>query len=88
MAFLHVELVAADRKVWEGEASSVSARGIEGDLGVLPGHAPLLTVLADGEVRIHGADGPHQVHIDSGFLSVDDNIVRIVAETVTASTKA
>jgi F-type H+-transporting ATPase subunit epsilon len=38
---LQVELVAADRKVWEGEASQVSARSIEGDLGILPGHQPL-----------------------------------------------
>ncbi|GAB76697.1 ATP synthase F1 subcomplex epsilon subunit [Austwickia chelonae] len=82
MATLHVELVAADRKVWEGEAHSVSARGIEGELGILPGHAPLMTVLADGDVRVKGVEGPQHVHIDSGFLSVDENIVRIVAETV------
>lgn len=85
MSTLHVELVAADRTVWQGEARSVSARGIEGELGILPGHAPLLTVLAEGDVRIDGVSGREMLHIDSGFLSVDDNHVRIVAETVTAA---
>lgn len=89
MATLHVELVAADRQVWEGEARMVSARGIEGDLGILPGHQPLVTVLVEGDVRIDGDGGRHTAHIDGGFLSVDENNVRIVAETVsTASTPA
>lgn len=86
MSQLHVELVAADRKVWEGDADRVSARSIEGDLGILPGHAPLLGVLVSGDVRIHGASGEdHTVTIDSGFLSVDHNRVTIVAETVDSS---
>lgn len=85
MAPLHVELVAADRKVWEGEARSVSARGIEGDLGILPGHQPLLIVLAEGDVRIEGEGGRQVAHIDGGFLSVDADNVRIVAETVSTS---
>ena len=50
MADLHVELVAADRTVWSGEASMVIARTLEGDLGILAGHAPLLGVLANGPV--------------------------------------
>ena len=49
---LQVELVAADRKVWEGEAEMVQARTIDGELGILPGHTPLLGVLVEGEVRI------------------------------------
>ena len=53
MSTLQVELVAADRKVWEGEATQVSARSIDGDLGILPGHTPILAVLVEGDVRIH-----------------------------------
>ena len=49
---LHVELVAADRKVWEGEAREVIARTMEGELGILPGHTPLLGILVEGDVRI------------------------------------
>ena len=57
---LTVELVAADRKVWEGEASQVSARSIDGDLGILPGHTPILCVLAEGEVRVN-TDGAWRI---------------------------
>jgi len=83
---LHVELVAADRKVWEGEASMVSARSIEGDLGILPGHTPLLGILVQGDIRIQSTSGQkHKATIDSGFLSVDHDRVTIVAEAVDAS---
>ena len=49
MAGLEVHLVTPEREVWAGEADFVTARGVDGDLGVLPGHAPLLAALADGD---------------------------------------
>jgi F-type H+-transporting ATPase subunit epsilon len=78
---LHVELVQADRLVWSGRASLVVARSVTGDLGVLPGHAPLLTLLVDGVVTIHPLEG-HTVRgaVLGGFLSVHDNRVSILAE--------
>jgi len=83
---LHVELVAADRKVWEGDAKQVSARTVEGELGILPGHTPLLGILIGGDVRIESMAGQiHSATIDSGFLSVDHDRVTIVAEAVDAS---
>jgi len=83
---LHVELVAADRKVWEGDAAKVSARSVDGDLGILPGHTPLLGVLVTGDIRIDTSGGQRQsVTIDSGFLSVDHDRVTVVAETVDTS---
>ncbi len=83
MAELHVELVAADRMVWEGTATMVSARGVEGDLGIMAGHTPLMTILADGEVRINVAGGePQTAHVNSGFMTVDSDNVTIVAESV------
>jgi F-type H+-transporting ATPase subunit epsilon len=82
---LQVELVAADRKVWEGEASMVSARTIDGELGILPGHTPLLGVLVEGEIRISTGSGTSAATVDSGFLSVDRDKVIIVAEAVDAS---
>ena len=86
MSQLQVELVAADRKVWEGEARMVSARSVEGDLGILPGHTPLLGVLVSGDIRITSLEGTkHTATIDSGFLSVDHDRVTIVAEAVDAS---
>ena len=82
---LTVELVAADRKVWEGEASQVSARSIDGDLGILPGHTPILCVLAEGEVRVNTDGAWRTAVVDGGFLSVDHDRVTIVAESVDAS---
>lgn len=84
MSELHVELVAADRKVWVGEAQMVSARSTEGELGILPGHTPLLGVLIAGEVRIKTNGGTEAVTVDGGFLSVDQDKVVIVADTVDA----
>lgn len=84
MSALQVELVAADRRVWSGEAQMVSARSIDGDLGILPGHTPLLGVLVSGEVRIQTGGGTETVTIDSGFLSVDQDKVVVVADSVDA----
>ena len=85
MSQLQVELVAADRKVWEGEASQVSARSIDGDLGILPGHTPILCVLVEGDIKIHGEGGVRTATINGGFLSVDHDRVTILAEAVDAS---
>lgn len=82
MGQLHVEFVAADGKVWEGEANKVVARALEGDIGILPRHQPLLTVLREGEVCIDGEGGDQTFHVDGGFLSVDDDLVTIVSESV------
>lgn len=88
MSHLNVEVVAADRKVWEGEARSVQARTVDGELGVLPGHQPMLSLLADSDVVIHAEGGATQtIHVDGGFLSVDHDDVRIVSEVV-SETKA
>ncbi len=85
MSQLHVELVAADRKVWSGEASMVRARSVEGELGILPGHTPLLGILVSGDVTIHGDGGAQTATIDSGFLSVEHDRVTIVADSVDAA---
>ena len=81
MAELHVELVSVDRKLWSGEATMVIARTTEGEIGILPGHADHLSVLADGgvvDIR-HGSDRT-QAAVDGGFLLVHDDDVRILAE--------
>jgi len=85
---LQVEIVSADRKVWEGEATQVSARSIDGDLGILPGHTPILCVLDEGEVRVNADGSWRSAQIDGGFLSVDHDRVTIIAESVDASGSA
>lgn len=82
MATVHVELVAVERLLWSGEARMVIARTTEGELGVLPGHAPLLGELADGGVvRIQQEAGEELIFaVHGGFLSVTDDGVSILAE--------
>jgi F-type H+-transporting ATPase subunit epsilon len=81
MAVLRVELVAADRLVWSGEATMVIARTTEGDLGVLPGHAPLLSVIIEGVVDVTTTEGETWVAaVDAGFLSVAHDRVSILSE--------
>jgi F-type H+-transporting ATPase subunit epsilon len=81
LAELNVELVAADRKIWSGTATMVVTRTVDGELGILPGHVPVLGVLETGPVRIKGSDGETIVAaVHGGFLSVAHNVVSILAE--------
>jgi F-type H+-transporting ATPase subunit epsilon len=78
---LEVELVAADRKVWTGRSTMVLARTADGDVGILPHHAPLLGTLGDGAVLIRQDSGDAVIAVvHGGFLSVADNRVGILAE--------
>lgn len=81
MAELDVEVVAADHFVWSGAASLVKATTVDGEIGVLPGHTPVIALLAAGTVEIQPVDG-QRLHIkaDGGFFSVDSNRVTIVAD--------
>lgn len=87
MTDMYVELVAVERQLWAGQALQVSARTLEGDIGVLPGHAPILGVLADGGVvRIKRAEGDELVAaVHGGFLSVTKDVVRVLAENAELS---
>ena len=89
MATLQVELVAVEKKIWSGEARMVIARTTEGELGVLPGHAPLLGQLAEGGVVTIRTDSGEDVVVAAhgGFLSVTDRGVSILAETAEISTE-
>ena len=79
---MQVELVSVERPIWSGEATAVYARTADGEIGVLPGHAPLLGALAPGWlVRIQQAVGVEQrVAVHGGFLSVRSDGVSVLAE--------
>ena len=77
---LQVELVAADRTVWSGEATMVIARTVEGEIGILRGHTPLLSLLADSVVEIDtGNDDVVIAAVDTGFISVANDRVSILS---------
>jgi F-type H+-transporting ATPase subunit epsilon len=81
VAELHVELVTADRRVWSGQARIVVAKTVDGDFGVLPGHAPVLAVLANGVVTVRTAEGDDvYAAVLGGFISVANDEVSILAE--------
>ena len=78
-----VELVSPSQRVWSGQAEMVSARTIDGDLGILTGHTQLFGVLVDGTVTIKGTDViTTDLNIIGGFLSVANNRVSILTESV------
>ena len=80
---LKVELVSPTERVWSGDAVNVSARTVEGDIGILTDHAPMFGVLVDGEVSIKGTDGSTtEFKVSGGFLSVANNRVSILTESV------
>jgi len=77
---LRVELVAADKAVWAGEAKMVVAKTVEGEIGLLAGHEPMLAILSSGEVRITLPEGDKlTANAEDGFLSVEHDVVTIVA---------
>jgi F-type H+-transporting ATPase subunit epsilon len=79
---LTVDIVGPDRVLWSGTADRVIAPSVEGDLGFLANHEPVLSVLRPGVVRVHGAAGDTSVEIQGGFVSFDHNVITIVAEPV------
>jgi F-type H+-transporting ATPase subunit epsilon len=89
MAELEVEIVAADHFVWSGAATMVKGRTTDGEIGILPGHSPVLAVLAEGELAIEPVSGSRiSVKVDGGFFSVDSNRVVIVADNAQVADSA
>ncbi|AEG83624.1 F0F1 ATP synthase subunit epsilon [Corynebacterium ulcerans] len=82
MADITVELVSVERMLWSGQASIVTAQTIEGEIGVLPGHEPMLGQLVDnGVVTIRPVNGDKLVAaVQGGFLSISKEKVTILAE--------
>ena len=77
---ISVSLVSAEAEVWSGEASLVVAKTVEGEIGFMSGHEPVLAILAEGQVRITTDDG-RKVVVDArdGFLSMAADELSIVA---------
>jgi F-type H+-transporting ATPase subunit epsilon len=82
-ATIHVDIVSAEGQIFSGEAKMVFLPAIEGDVGIAPRHAPLLTLLRAGEVRVQTADGgPEQYfYVGGGALEVQPKKVTVLADT-------
>lgn len=77
---LKVSVISPEASLFEGEASSVVAPAFDGEVGILTGHAPMMTLLGKGQLRIEGS-GARKFEVDGGFLQVIDNHVRVVTES-------
>lgn len=89
MALLSVSVVSAEQEIWTGEAIQLITRTVEGEIGILPGHEPILAILGAGEVRITLENGSVvKAMADDGFLSVANNVVTVVARNASLTTPA
>ncbi len=79
---MHCDIVSAEEKIYSGMVELLVATGTLGDLGVAPGHAPLLTALIPGPVRIVLQDGAEQIYyVSGGVLEVQSGVVTVLADT-------
>lgn len=79
---VHVDIVSAEAKIFSGTVTMLHASGEMGDLGILPRHAPLLTKLKPGEVRVERTDGEDEFYyISGGMLEVQPHYITVLADT-------
>jgi F-type H+-transporting ATPase subunit epsilon len=82
MATIHVDIVSAEGEIHSGEANMVYAPARMGEVGIAPRHAPLLTVLKPGEVRVEDTEGTeHFFYVTGGVLEVQPHLVTVLADT-------
>jgi len=79
-ATLTVSVISPERVLYEGTARGVEAPAFDGEMGILPLHAPLMTLLGRGTLRVDSAEGERCFAVDGGFLQIVDNQVRVVTE--------
>ena len=82
MATIHVDIVSAEGEIFSGEASMVFAPAVMGEIGIAPRHAPLLTTLKPGEVRVQTAGGDEQFfYVSGGAIEIQPHLVTVLADT-------
>jgi len=77
---LHVSVISPEASLYEGDATSVVAPAFDGEVGILTGHAPMMTLLGKGELRVDATGGARKFAIEGGFLQVIGDQVRVVTE--------
>ncbi|MDO9451697.1 MAG: F0F1 ATP synthase subunit epsilon [Stagnimonas sp.] len=81
MSTFQVEVVSAEGQIFSGEATAVYAAAITGEIGILPRHAPLLTKLKAGAVRVQTAAGEQAIFVGGGIMEVQPSLVTILADS-------
>ena len=85
---MHVTLIAPERSLYDGDAHSVVAPAYDGLVGILPGHAPFLTLLGAGTLIVAQQGSSERFDVAGGFLQVVGDVVRVVAERAEPSPAA
>ncbi|MBL1260305.1 MAG: F0F1 ATP synthase subunit epsilon [Thiotrichaceae bacterium] len=78
---IHVDIVSAESEIFSGTAEMVFAPAVMGEVGILPGHAPLLTQLKPGEVRVKNGDSEESFYVSGGMLEVQPHVVTVLSDT-------
>jgi len=79
---MHCDIVSAEREIFSGRVTMVVANGTLGELGIMPGHAPLLTGIRSGPIRLKFDNGGEEVFFASGgYLEVQPSVVTVLADT-------
>ncbi|MCP5143621.1 MAG: F0F1 ATP synthase subunit epsilon [Gammaproteobacteria bacterium] len=79
---VHVDIVSAEREIFSGLVEMMFAPAVMGEVGIAPGHTPLMTPLGPGEVRLQLSDGNEEAYyIDGGILEVQPNVVTVLSDT-------
>ena len=81
MSNIKINIVSSSEEIYSGEASMVFATGSLGELGIAPGHTPLLTGLAPGPVRVQNGDQEETFFCSGGFVEVQPDMVTILSDT-------
>lgn len=81
---LNVSVISPEAVLYEGATDSVVAPAFDGEVGILTGHAPLMTLLGKGELRLGTGGATRKFTVEGGFLQVADDTVRVVTERASA----
>lgn len=81
---LKVSVISPEKVLFEGDAESVVAPAFDGSVGILTGHAPMMTLLGQGELRLSEGSSERRFTVAGGFLQVVANHVRVVTESASA----
>ena len=79
---MQVTVISPEASMFDGEADAVVVPAYDGEVGILPHHAPLMTLLGEGTLVVRQGGASHRFQVRGGFLQVVDNRVRVVAEHV------
>ena len=77
---MRITVLSPEQSVYEGDANAVVAPAYDGQVGILPRHAPFVTLLGDGVLTVRDSEGTHAFRVRGGFLQVGDDTVKVVAE--------